>query len=105
MGNIIPLRRPEPVKAKPARRKPRAKCGRITYRRQLLDLLREQSRQAYRGDWTGCDALRQLAAAARGVGPRARRVIWSGIAFPLVRDWFDRVVCPQTGVHLVGVSG
>jgi hypothetical protein len=101
MAAVIQLRpAPKPAKAKPRKR---SKVGRTTYRRQLLDMLCEQSRRALAGDWSNCEALRALAAAARGVGPKAQRVIWSGVSFPMKRGWIDSVRCPATGMALVGV--
>jgi hypothetical protein len=76
---------------------------RVTYRRQLLGKLRAQSRRAYAGDWTDCEALQALAAAARAVSPRAKRVIFSGVEFKLERGWYAHVLCPKSGRNLVSV--
>lgn len=71
----------------------------------MLKLLRLQShRVLLTNDWTDAGELRSLAAAARCVGPKAKRVIWCGIAFPLKRGLvIDSVRDPQTDWPLVGV--
>jgi hypothetical protein len=104
VASVIQLRQPAP-KAAPAKAKPRkrAKVGSTTYRNELLALLHAQSRRALADDWSDSNALRALAAAARSVGPKAKRLIFAGIEFKLERGWFTHVLCPRSGRNLVSV--